>query len=54
MANDTKTHRIGLTLDPQSADPSSPVEGQLQYADGTARSKGTYFYDGSAWNSTGS
>jgi len=43
----------GITLEPQSADPSGPVEGQLQYADGTARTEGLWQYKNSAWSSIG-
>jgi len=50
MANDTKKFKTGVTLDPQSADPGTPTEGQLQYADGTARSEGLWTYDGASWN----
>lgn len=38
-----------LNLDPQSADPSSPNEGDLQYADGTARAEGVYIYKNGSW-----
>jgi hypothetical protein len=38
-----------LKLTPASADPASPVAGQLQYADGTARAAGLWVYSGSAW-----
>jgi hypothetical protein len=48
-----KKLRTGLGLDPQSADPSNPVQGQIQYADGTVRPKGLWIYDGSAWVQAG-
>jgi len=38
-----------LKLTPLSADPGSPVTGQLQYADGTARTAGLWAWNGSAW-----
>lgn len=48
-----KTLRTGLGLDPQSADPSNPAQGQIQYADGTSRPEGLWIYDGSAWVQAG-
>jgi hypothetical protein len=48
-----KKLRTGLGLDPQSADPSNPVQGQIQYADGTVRPEGLWIYDGSAWTQAG-
>ena len=38
-----------LKLTPLSADPGSPVTGQLQYADGTARTAGLWAWNGSTW-----
>jgi hypothetical protein len=38
-----------LTLTPQAADPGTPVEGMLFYADGTSRAEGIWFYDGTSW-----
>lgn len=38
-----------LKLIPVSADPSPATEGQLQYADGTARAEGLWVYTNSAW-----
>lgn len=38
-----------LVIQTVSADPVSPVEGQIQISDGTARSAGLYTYDGSGW-----
>lgn len=38
-----------LKANPQSADPSNPVQGDLQYADGTVRTEGVWQYDGSNW-----
>lgn len=40
-----------LILTPVSADPLSPVEGQLQVSDGTARAAGLWVYQGAAWTS---
>lgn len=39
--------RISLT--PVNTDPASPVAGQLQVSDGTARPAGLYSYDGASW-----
>lgn len=38
----------------QSADPTSPTTGQIQYADGTVRVAGFWVWDGSAWQPVGS
>ena len=43
MAN-VKTIKTGLVFDPQSSDPSGPVEGQVQFSDGTAQTKGLLQY----------
>lgn len=40
-----------LRLQPRSADPDLPTEGDLQYADGTARAKGVWIYKNGAWTS---
>lgn len=39
----------GASLAPRSTDPTSPAEGDLQFADGTARSAGLWQYTGGAW-----
>ena len=39
----------GLNLDPQSADPSTPAEGDQFYSDGTARAKGMWQYKDGNW-----
>lgn len=44
-----KTTVNAFNLTPVSADPSSPAEGDLQYADGTARAAGPYVYTSGAW-----
>jgi hypothetical protein len=44
-----KQFRSGVALVPVSADPGSPVEGQLQMSDGTARTAGLWQYTGAAW-----
>lgn len=38
-----------LKLQPQSADPSNPEEGDVFYSDGTSRTKGAYQYIASNW-----
>lgn len=38
-----------FTFTPQSSDPGSPVEGEVQYADGTARVEGLWVYTNGAW-----
>lgn len=43
----------GIAFEPLSADPSSPVQGQIQFADGTARAEGLWQYKGGAWTSIG-
>jgi len=48
MSN-VSTHKIGIKLDPQSADPAAPSNGQLQMSDGTARTEGLWQYIGGAW-----
>lgn len=43
----------GITYEPQSSDPSNPVEGDIQFADGTARPKGLWEYKDGAWSQVG-
>ena len=52
MAN-VKTIKTGLIFDPQSADPSGPSEGQVQFSDGTAQSKGLLQYKDGSWSGIG-
>ena len=52
MSN-VKKHKVGITLDPQSADPSSPVEGQMMQSDGTVRAAGLWQYVGGTWQQAG-
>jgi len=49
MANDFLRVRKGITLTPRSADPSNPIEGDLQSSDGTARQQGIWQYRSSQW-----
>jgi len=39
----------GTTYDPRVADPSNPVEGDVQFSDGTARAKGLWEYKSGSW-----
>jgi len=41
--------RQGVALLPVSADPASPVEGQLQYSDGSARDVGLHVFSSGSW-----
>lgn len=43
-----------LRLNPRSSDPVNPLEGDLQYADGSARAEGLWTYKNGAWESVGS
>lgn len=43
---------IKMNLTPLSADPPNPVEGDLQFSDGTARTKGLWQYKDGAWAQT--
>lgn len=54
MSQDIKQFLTGIGIEPVSADPSNPVQGQLQYADGTVRAEGLWRYDGTAWQQVGS
>ena len=39
----------GLNLQPISSDPANPVEGDLQFSDGTHRTKGIWQYESGTW-----
>lgn len=43
-----------LKYNPRSSDPVNPVEGEVQYADGTARPEGLWVYKNSVWTPVGS
>lgn len=43
-----------LRLNPRSADPTNPTEGDLQYADGSAREEGVWVYKNGAWTQVAS
>ena len=50
MADNMKTMRVGLGLDPQSARPSNAKDGDIYYSDGTgADPKGLLQYRDAAW-----
>jgi hypothetical protein len=42
-----------LKHNPQSADPTNPVQGQTFYSDGTPRAEGLWVYNGSDWEPVG-
>lgn len=52
IGNSPKVNR--LRLQPRATDPVSPAEGDLQYADGSAREEGLWVYKNSAWVKVGS
>lgn len=43
----------GITLTPRNNDPPSPVEGDLQFSDGTVRDKGTWEFKNGDWTQLG-
>lgn len=47
IGNNPKVSWLNLT--PLSADPTNPEEGDMQYADGTARAEGPWIYQNGAW-----
>lgn len=53
MANGFTNIKNGLNVQPKSADPSSAVEGDLYYSDGTARPAGLWQYKSGAWTAIG-
>ena len=53
MATNIKQFLTGIGLVPQSSDPVSPVEGQLQFADGTVRASGLWQYKSLQWQAIG-
>lgn len=53
MADNFKNILNGINLEPLSADPSNPKEGDFQFADGTARAKGLWVYQDGAWSQAG-
>lgn len=50
MADKPKLFHTGMAIKPVDADPSAPIEGQLQMSDGTHRSAGLWQYISAAWN----
>lgn len=52
IGNSPKVNR--LRLNPRSTDPVNPTDGDLQYADGSAREEGLWVYKNSAWVRAGS
>ena len=53
MATNIKQFLTGIGLVPQSSDPTSPVEGQIQFSDGTVRASGLWQYKDSNWAAIG-
>ena len=53
MSTNIKQFLTGIGLVPQSSDPVSPVEGQLQFADGTVRASGLWQYKSLQWQAIG-
>ena len=49
MATGNTKFKNGIHISPQSADPSSPAEGDQFYSDGTSRAKGMWQYKDGAW-----
>jgi len=49
MSDGFSKFKKGIQLDPQSADPSNPAEGDQFYSDGTSRAKGMWQYKDGAW-----
>ena len=47
--DNAKTLDKGLRLNPQSSDPSNPLEGDLFISNGTPRAAGLWRYDGAAF-----
>lgn len=50
MADNMKTIKVGMGLDPQAADPSNPKDGDMFHSDGTPRAEGQHVYFNSQWN----
>jgi hypothetical protein len=50
MASGSTKFKNSIHLDPQSADPSSPAEGDIFYSDGTSQDEGLHFYKDASWN----
>lgn len=49
MADGSNKFKNSINLNPQSSDPTNPVEGDIFYSDGTPRTEGTYIYKNGAW-----
>ncbi len=49
MSNGFTNFKNGINIQPKSADPSSPVEGDIYYSDGTPRDEGLWLYKDAAW-----
>ena len=53
MADSFSNFKNGIMLEPLSADPSNAKEGDIQFADGTARAKGLWIFQDGAWSQAG-
>jgi len=53
MATGSTKFKNTLNLEPLSADPASPAQGDIQFSDGTARAEGYWQYKGGAWSAFG-
>jgi hypothetical protein len=53
MSDGSTKIKNGLNLQPVSADPNNPAEGDLQFSDGTARAKGLWQYSNGNWAEIG-
>ena len=49
MATGSTNFKNSINIAPQSADPSSPAEGDVFYSDGTSQTEGIYVYKNAAW-----
>jgi len=49
MANNFQRINKGITLAPQATDPSTPVDGDFYFSDGTIRAVGLWQYKSGAW-----
>ena len=54
MADNTEVLRNGITYEPQAADPSNPVEGDVFMSNGTPRAIGLWIYKSAAWEAIAS
>jgi len=53
MATGSTKFKNTLNLEPLSADPASPAQGDMQFSDGTVRAEGYWQYKAGAWTAFG-